>query len=57
MTPHSEHNSSILPVEGCPECDKEIGRPIQRRFGLGSSSSVIPPPINEKPLEETKENG
>lgn len=45
ITNHNEHNSQILPVEGCSECDKEIGRPIPKCYGLGKSSSVIPPPI------------
>lgn len=53
MTDHSEHNSSILPVEGCPDCDREIGRPIIRRFGLGNSSSVIPSP----PIDRKEDNG
>ena len=41
-TNHSEHDSSKMPVEGCPLCDAEIGRPIKRRFGLGASETVIP---------------
>jgi len=42
MIDHSKHNSSLLPVLGCPDCDREIGRPIKRCFGKGSSTSVIP---------------
>ena len=50
MTPHTEHNSSIRPVEGCKECDKEVNRPIQRRHGEGSSGTVVPP--RPKPIQE-----
>lgn len=39
---HVDHDSSLLPVEGCPDCDKEIGRPVPRGFGGGTSSTVIP---------------
>jgi hypothetical protein len=39
---HSSHNSRLNPVKGCPDCDREINRPLVRRFGLGSSSLVIP---------------
>lgn len=38
---HSTHDSSKRPIEGCHECDREINRPIQRRFGNGSSSTVV----------------
>ena len=36
------HDSAKQPVEGCKYCDKEINRPIQRCFGNGKSTSVIP---------------
>lgn len=45
---HVNHDSSKAPVAGCPDCDREIGRPIPRRHGLGSSSVVIPRPPGEK---------
>jgi hypothetical protein len=44
------HEPSEAPVLDCPECDKEVNRPIKLRFGLGSSDIVIPPPkdpVNE----------
>lgn len=42
MTPHSEHDPKVKPVEGCEECDKEIGRPIPLCYGAGRSSVVVP---------------
>lgn len=47
MTEHITHDSSKYPVEGCKKCDKEIGRPILRGFGLGKSSVVIQPKKDE----------
>jgi len=57
MTDHSEHNSSILPIEGCLECDREIKRPIIRCHGLGKSTSVIPPPDFKENTEEDTNYG
>lgn len=37
-----QHQPSETPVLGCPECDKEIERPLVLCFGAGSSSLVIP---------------
>lgn len=54
ITPHSEHNSSVLPVEGCEECDREIGRPIPKCYGEGKSTSVIAPPHF---IDEDENNG
>lgn len=42
MSEHIYHNSSLYPVEGCKECDKEIGRPILLGFGDGLSNRVMP---------------
>ena len=42
ITTHSKHDSSKYPVEGCIECDREIGRPIILKHGLGNSNIVIP---------------
>ena len=50
---HTKHNSSVRPVRGCPECDREIGRPIVRRFGDGWSSSVVP----QSPAPKKDDNG
>jgi len=47
-----EHDSSRKPVEGCEKCDKEIGRPIKKRFGDGSSEQVIPRTIKGEAQNE-----
>ena len=44
MYDHPNHQPSEAPVEGCADCDREIGRPIRRCFGDGSSSAVLPQP-------------
>lgn len=44
MYDHPNHQPSATPIEGCFDCDREVGRPIKRCFGKGSSSSVVPPP-------------
>lgn len=45
MYNHPErHEPSDKPVLDCPDCDREVGRPIKLCFGLGSSSAVVPPP-------------
>ena len=41
-THDTQHDSTLLPVEGCEYCDKEIDRPIIRRHGQGKSTAVIP---------------
>ena len=37
------HKLSNTPIEGCLECDIEIGRPLKLSFGLGKSNIVIWP--------------
>lgn len=38
---HTTHDPAKYPVEGCPDCDKFIGRPILKGFGEGKSNTVI----------------
>jgi hypothetical protein len=50
MTPHTEHDSKTAPVEGCPDCKREVHRRTHRCFGDGSSA--IPLPKVEEPDEQ-----
>lgn len=42
------HEPSVIPVLNCPDCDREINRPVPLCFGDGQSTTVIPRPPSKK---------
>lgn len=50
---HNKHDPIKAPVPGCIMCDRIVKRPVRRCFGLGASSTVIPPPKEERPIQDT----